>query len=75
MGALLKAKQDEPQHQRSNAYEVALVNDNIDNSYFIMDDENLDDLTIDEPEPLVLRIDLGGGNFANITAYKNSNPE
>ena len=39
-----------------------------------MEDVQLDNLIIEEPQPLVIKIDLGDGKLANIAAYKNSNP-
>mmetsp|Transcript_24308 Transcript_24308/g.32569 ORF Transcript_24308/g.32569 Transcript_24308/m.32569 type:complete len:116 (-) Transcript_24308:3241-3588(-) len=74
--ALVDDEGDDQNHNQSNAYEVALVDNRIsqDGSYFFIEDGNLDNLTIDEPEPLVIRIDLGGGNFASVTAHKYSDP-
>jgi len=75
---LPETRLDDPKLQpRSNAYEVGLIEEahlSKDGSGFFIDDGNLDDLSIIEPQPLVIKIDLGGGNFANITAQKNSNP-
>ena len=78
---LLHKDADDLINQRSNAYEVALVDDQQilleeeGNSYFFINEAaNLENLMIDEPEPLVIRIDLGGENFASVTAFKNSNP-
>lgn len=52
-----------------------IAHEQVGGSYFFIEDaENLENLTIDEPEPLVIRIDLGGDNFASVTAHKNSNP-
>ena len=80
-GILVHKDADDPINQRSNAYEVALVEDRRipyeeegDSYFFIEGAVNLENLTIDEPEPLVIRIDLGGENFASVTAFKNSNP-
>ena len=39
-----------------------------------MEDGQLENLTNDDPLPLVIKIDLGDGNFANINCAKNSNP-
>ena len=55
--------------RRSQAYEVALIDDRISREgSFLMDDLPLDNLMIDEPEPLSIKIDLGGGKFASILA-------
>ena len=39
-----------------------------------MEDAQLENLTNDDPLPLVIKIDLGEGAFANINCAKNSNP-
>ena len=69
-------EEDDQNHNRSNAYEVALVDKRLsqEGSYFFIEDGNLENLTISEPEPLVIRIDMGGGNFASVTAHKYSDP-
>ena len=77
MAAYVHRTEDDEQNQnRSNAYEVALVDKRLSNegSCFFIEDGNLENLTISEPEPLNIRIDLGGGNFASVTAHKHSDP-
>ena len=49
----------------------------IDNNFHNAGNLWLDDLensSVSEPTPLMIKIDLGGGKFANIAALKNSNP-
>jgi hypothetical protein len=68
---------DVGRQERSNAYEVGLIEteNRLENGGSLwLDDFPLErSLTIDEPQPLIIKIDLGGGNFANVTAKKNSN--
>jgi hypothetical protein len=67
--------EDVGRQERSNAYEVGLIDNQLENGGCLwLDDFQLENLTIDEPQPLIIKIDLGGGKFASIVAQKNSNP-
>lgn len=66
--------EDEKLEQRSHAYEVALIDNNLQNAGNLWLDDIENNSSVSDPVPLVIKIDLGGGKFSNIAALKNSNP-
>lgn len=61
---------------RSNAYEVALIDNRVmsQNGSFFMDEVLTNQEQPQHVPPLLIKIDLGGENYANIKAFINSNP-